>query len=202
MDQIGGVYYINLDRRTDRRVEMETELRKLGLPGTRFSAIEHRMGALGCSRSHLFILKEARAKSLESVLILEDDFELLVSPSVFWDHMNKFFETILSYDVLMINYNMTLPAESSHNSLLWKVQAAQTTSAYLVHHSFYDTLIDHWDVAAKRLEETKGAIPYICDRSWKVLQAASTQWYAFKTRLGRQRDSYSDIEQKRTNYGC
>ena len=200
MDQIGGVYYINLDRRTDRRAEMEAELTKLGLPGTRFSAIEHRMGALGCSRSHLAILKEARAKSLESVLILEDDFELLVSPSVFWDHMNKFFETILSYDVLMINYNM--PPSESCSALLWKVHAAQTASAYLVHHSFYDTLIDHWEVAAKRLEETKGAVPYVCDRSWKVLQAASNQWYAFKTRLGRQRESYSDIEQKRVNYGC
>jgi glycosyl transferase family 25 len=201
MDQIGGVYYINLDRRTDRRAEMEAELQKLGLPGTRFSAIEHRMGALGCSRSHLAILKEARAKSLESVLILEDDFELLVSPSVFWDHMNKFFETILSYDVLMINYNMTLP-ESNSNSFLWKVQGAQTTSAYLVHCSFYDTLINHWEVAAKRLEETHGEIRYVCDRSWKVLQAASNEWYAFKTRMGQQRASYSDIEQKRTNYGC
>lgn len=53
-------FYINLDRRTDRRAEIEKELE--GLAMERFPAVSHPNGAIGCTMSHLACLKLARER--------------------------------------------------------------------------------------------------------------------------------------------
>jgi GR25 family glycosyltransferase involved in LPS biosynthesis len=87
------LYYINLDRRTDRRAAMERKLSALGLSATRISAIapaditpdligaytnlahvEHvRLTELACSLSHHRALEAFLATNDEHALILEDD---------------------------------------------------------------------------------------------------------------------------------
>lgn len=82
---------VNLPARTDRRREMERELRRVGLAGdprVAFVAASapdtsgpfHSRGALGCYLSHLGILREAAALN-RSVLILEDDADFVDLPA-------------------------------------------------------------------------------------------------------------------------
>ncbi len=80
-----AIYVINLAKRTDRLVEMEAELKRVGLslatPGVLlFSAVRpddagpfESIGARGSFMSHLLALEDAVAKGLSRVLILEDD---------------------------------------------------------------------------------------------------------------------------------
>jgi glycosyl transferase family 25 len=80
-----SVYIINLPSRTDRRMEMEQEFLKIGLPidGEKirfFPAIRPdgaagftSLGARGCFLSHLAALTQARDSGKGNVLILEDD---------------------------------------------------------------------------------------------------------------------------------
>jgi len=78
-------YIINLPERSDRRQEMERELKRFGLsvPSDRvkfFPAIKPHdkgefpsIGARGCFLSHLEVLKEAKNQNLNNLLIMEDD---------------------------------------------------------------------------------------------------------------------------------
>lgn len=201
-DHFGGVFYINLERRPDRRKEIERELGRLGLQFERFNGVDKKPGIVGCGLSHLAVLKEARERGLPNVLIFEDDFEFLVPKELFWSQINKFFELRMPYDVLMLSYNIEAedndlmalhnvkPSEPV-NDLIFKVNSNSTASGYIVHSYFYDALIELYEENLPLLESTGKHWIYANDQIWKKLQPTA-KWYGFNTRIGRQRASYSD----------
>ena len=199
---IEEIIYINLDRRTDRRAEMEAELGRLGLSARRFSAVAKRPGIVGCGYSHLAVLKEAREKGLQSILILEDDFEAVVPPAEFHEALQTFFSSAEAedFDVLMLAYYAPHVATVKGNPLVVKVLEAQTASAYVVHQRFYDTLIELYEWAIPELEKTGHHWDFANDQVWKRLQPTA-KWYAFAERLGKQRASYSDTAEQFHDYG-
>lgn len=197
---INKIYYINLDRRTDRRVQIEEELRKMDIVAERFPAIEENHGSVGCARSHLTILHEAKKRGYENVLILEDDFQFLISKSELEQNLNDFFNSFANFDVVMLSYNL-LKFIPEFNRTVGKILIAQTTSGYIINCKFYDKLIKVWEDGLKKLIETEDDKLYSCDQTWKMLQPESA-WYYFKTKVGRQRKSYSDIEHKITDYNA
>ena len=197
---VGGAFYINLDHRTDRRAEIEAELDRIGIPCERFPAIKHNSGIVGCGYSHLAVLKEARARGYESVLLFEDDFQFLVDKETFWSIMAGIEKDLSgSYDVVMLGYNMHHAGPHSEN--LMKVFDAQTTSAYIIHSRMYDILINLWEMATERLLHTGEHWVWALDQVWKRLQP-SKEWYATKVRIGLQRPSFSDIGQKFVDNHC
>lgn len=193
------VIYINLDRRIDRKEEMEAQLKVYGIQAERFSAISHMFGLVGCMKSHLEVLRLAKARDWSSVLVLEDDFEFLVSPQELHATLQEFFALGIPYDVVMLGYN--LKKSQPFHSLLVKVLDAQTASAYIVHKRFYDKLIKLYEKILPKLEHTQLWDTYANDQIWKQLQPKSA-WYAFKKRLGRQRASFSDNTGQFEDYGC
>ena len=197
--QVGGIVYINLERRTDRRQQFESEMKKLGIQAERFSAIEtpgH--GILGCGQSHLAVLKLARDRGWSSVLIFEDDWECLVTPEEFHESLRRFMDLNCPWDVLMLSYN--IQRSTPLNDRVCKVLEAQTASGYIVHQNFYHALIDLYESAMASLEKTRCHWIYANDQIWKQLQPSSN-WYALTKRLGRQRAGYSDNAQANTDYG-
>ena len=193
----GGVFYINLEHRKDRKKQIESELNKMNLNYERYNAIKKEKGYLGCSLSHLNILKEAKRRNLKNVLIFEDDFQFIVDKSKFWEKMNKFFNDNIDYDILLIGYNIN--SSNSYNNELSKVLDSQTTSAYLVNNKFYDRLIENFTEGYKLLEQTDIYNKYAIDQYWKKLQPMNN-WLAFKEKIGIQRESYSDIEGNNVKY--
>jgi len=197
--KIGGAFYINLDARTDRRKEFEGEMEKMGISCERFSAIKGNPGLVGCGYSHMAVIKEAQRRGYESVLIFEDDFELIVDKPTFWETLTNIEKDVGStFDVVMLSYN--IQRSESHSEHLLKVVEAQTTSAYIVHSDLYDELIQLYTWAMPLLQSTGRQWEYANDQIWKRLQPG-TNWYASKLRLGKQRASYSDIEQRFVDYG-
>ena len=73
------IFCINLDDRPDRWQRMQREFDRLGLGKRveRFAAIAHDDGAEGCRRSHVAVCRLAEASGCETVLVFEDDVELL-----------------------------------------------------------------------------------------------------------------------------
>lgn len=189
---IDKIIYINLDRRTDRRNEIEEELDELGIDYIRFPAIENKNGALGCSKSNLECVKLAKKNRYKNVLILEDDFTLLISKEQFYEEINKLFSPNVNFDVCLLAYNANYLQECEY-PFLYKISDSQTTAGYIVNSSYYDTLIDTWEKAVAMFELTNDAKKYTCDQSWKPLQQKDN-WYCFKIRIGRQRPSHSDIQ--------
>ena len=131
----------------------------------------------------------------KNILIFEDDFEFIVSKNNFWKHIDSIKN--LDYDVIMLSYKLV--KHENFNDTLYKVIEAQTASGYLVNNTFFDALIKNLEEAVPKLIETKQHWLYINDQYWKHLQPQS-KWYAFKTRLGKQRKSYSDLGGRVVNY--
>ena len=191
-----SAFYINLDTRTDRRSHFEAECLKMNLHVDRFPGIVHPQGGpLGCSASHLAIIKLARARELPSVMVFEDDFTFLVTKDEF--------DTVLSslpedYDVVMLGYNVI--REDTYSSSFGRTLEAQAGSGYIVHQRAYDALIECWEQAMSKFEQNPHEHwKYICDQSWKSIQP-TLRWYHAIPRVGKQRASWSDLAQRHVDY--
>ena len=197
MENISHTVYINLDRRADRKIEIEAELSRIGLPAERFAAIERKPGALGCGLSHVAVLQRAKQEGWANVLILEDDFSFLVDRETFEQELRAVAE--IPYDVIMLSHGST--HSTPFNSTLSKVASAQTTSGYLVSRRFYDALIQVWSHATTQMEATGDEHRFAIDQAWKVLQSRS-EWFCFNRRIGKQRPGFSDIVGSFVTYNC
>ena len=197
------IFYINLDKRADRREQIERELRQYNLydKAERFSAFHTPdQGCLGCAMSHLAVLELAKERNYQQVLILEDDFYFTVSPQEFENLLQTFFESAPDYNVCMISYNM-IQSTATNQPFIQKILEAQTASGYIVHHSFYDPLIKILEEAIPLLRQTREHWNYANDQIWKRLQPTSN-WFAIVPRCGKQRDGFSDNSNKQESYDC
>lgn len=199
----GGIFYINLDRRTDRRAEIEAELASHGFDGAeRFAAIPWAKGLVGCGYSHMAVLKEARRRGLKNVLIFEDDFQFLVGADDVWKNLRAFFEgpDAAAFDVLMLSYNLF--ASEPHSDVVVRARDVQTASGYVVAAHMYDRLIELYEWAMPLLDSTWQHWIYANDQIWKRFQGGDGRWFAFKERLGRQRPSITDCGEGWADHGC
>jgi GR25 family glycosyltransferase involved in LPS biosynthesis len=195
---IKNAFYINLLSRPDRKKHVEDQLEKIGIKAERFNAIKLKNGAVGCSMSHLKCLEIARTNNWDHVLIVEDDI-LFLNPALFIHKLNEFLSNHKNFDVLLFAGNNMPPYVTIDNSCV-KVTKCQTTTGYLVKSHYYDTLIHNYKEGIKKLmnEPLKHAI-YAIDKYWFRLQEKD-KWYLIIPLSVTQREDYSDIEKKRTNY--
>jgi glycosyl transferase family 25 len=198
---IDHVFYINLEHRKDRKEQIENELKIMSLKqkSERFEAINKKPGIVGCGYSHLAVIKLAKERNYENVLILEDDFEFLVNKEELEFELTRFFENVKDFDVCMLSYNVN-EWKNTEFEFVKKAINVQTASAYIVHKRFYDSLIRLYEEAIPTLERTGIHWIYANDQIWKQLQPDSA-WYCFSRRLGRQRPSYSDNSESFQDYG-
>jgi len=200
---IDKIFYINLDKRTDRREEIENELKQANLydKAERIEAIPTpNQGILGCTMSHLKAIRTAKERDYNNILILEDDFQFTIEKEEFENQITRLFENMPTFDVCMISYNIQRSIETN-DDFLRKVIEAQTASGYIINKCFYDKLINLYEWAIPLLEQTKEHWNYANDQCWKRLQPEAN-WYALATRCGKQRAGYSDNSEKFEDHDC
>ena len=176
-------FYINLNSRPDRRALIEAECTRLGLDAERFPAIQRSPGGLGCGESHLAVLRLARERGYDRVLVLEDDVEFVVDRA-------ELDATIpdSGFDVFMIGYIMVRRDGN-------RIVEAHTTGGYIVASHYYDKLIAKWEEGlALYYQHPYEHWNYILDQYWKPLQLID-QWYASPKELCIQRPGYSDLSE-------
>ncbi len=225
MENIERIVYINLDHRHDRREEVESELRDYDVPQEkirRFSAIKYDPGFIGCTMSHIAVLEEAIRDNVKNILILEDDFQFVVSKKDFDDSLHYFFHDFHldkpcmeptapgarpkgRWDVIMFNYNTNNPENKVEDyrgdSKIGYIRFAQTTCAYLVNGHYMQKLLDNFKEGLHYSLTTMQHWNYSIDIYWKHLQCKD-EWFYFKQRIGKQRISFSDIGNKISYLDC
>ena len=193
-------YYINLESRTDIKEHVEKELQKLGLNINniqRFDAIKMENGALGCSMSHLKCLQIAKEKDYEYIFICEDDITFLNS-ELFLMQLQKFLSTGRSWDVILVAGNNMIPFETIDNTCI-KVSNCQTTTGYIVKREYYDKLISNYKEGIEKQIKEPNKPDYKIDKYWFKLQR-DDNWFLITPLSVIQREDYSDIEKKVTNF--
>lgn len=198
ISDIKHCYYINLSSRMDRKQHVEKQLERVGIVGTRFNAIKLNNGAIGCSMSHLKCLETAKKLNLPHLLIVEDDITFL-KPDLFIQQFNFFLKNHSVWDVVLIGGNNVPPYLPIDSSCI-KVQRCQTTTGYLVKQHYFDTLINNFKEGINLLlNYPDNHRQYAIDKYWFSLQQKD-HWYLIIPLSVVQREDYSDIEKKHTNY--
>jgi GR25 family glycosyltransferase involved in LPS biosynthesis len=195
---IDKIIYINLNKREDRREEIEKELQDYSLSFERFEAIEKNYG-LGSLMSHLEVLKIARERQYKNILIFEDDFQFIVSKEKVEEELSNLFDSNIDFDVCFL-INGAFKIEDIENySFIKRTTHSSTASAYIVKQHYYDTLIELYEENVPLLESTGLHWLYTNDKCWDKLQMKD-KWYLFTNPFGKQRPGYSDNSQSYTNY--
>jgi Glycosyltransferase family 25 (LPS biosynthesis protein) len=199
MDILKHTFFINLNSRTDRLEHVTKQLESIGLVGERFNAIKTAVGAIGCTLSHIRCLELAKQREYEHVFICEDDITFL-DPDTFVSSLDKFHSNReLDWDVLIIGGNIVPPYDSIGDYCV-RVGECQTTTGYVVKRHYYDVLIDNFRDSVKNLvRDPVNKKEYALDIYWKRLQK-SGRWYMIFPLTVVQYDTYSDIEERYTDY--
>ena len=198
VSDIKHAFYINLDSRPDRKQHVERQLGIIGINAQRFKAIKLQNGALGCSLSHLKLIETAKANNWPHILVVEDDI-LFTNPSLFVQQCNKFLSTHKEFDVALISGNNIPPYREIDDTCV-QVTKCQTTTGYLVQNHYFDTLIQNYKMGIQNLmREPENHRIYAIDKFWFNLQAIH-KWYLIIPLTVAQREDYSDIEKRPTNY--
>jgi GR25 family glycosyltransferase involved in LPS biosynthesis len=195
--------YINLEARKDRKEHIESQFKSVGIVSPRrFNAIKLKNGRVGCSMSHLKCIEIAKKNNWPYVMICEDDL-LILDSTKFVQHVNRFFSLHGnindSWNVLLIAGNNVPPYMKVDDTCI-RVSHCQTTTCYIVKKSYYNILIGNIREGIERLiKEPERHNFFAIDKYWIQLQKKHT-WYMLAPVVAVQREDYSDIEQRKTNY--
>lgn len=204
MDLIEKIVYINLDYRTDRNQSILQTLKDIPSEKIqRFSAIREKVGRLGCTKSHIAVLKMAISQRWKNVLIMEDDMSWKTKDNL--DTLRTLIQN--PYDVIVL-------AGMYSETIEHKLVRCHGTGAYLVNQSYYKTLLANFEEGYSLLYKalTKpifrlGGVKIIADRSaqydytidmfWTILQAKDN-WFILS--MFHSLPQYSDVLNDVINY--
>ena len=193
------IFYINMDDRVDRRNRFEKHMKKYDLDCERFSGIKDSVGSVGCAKSHLTILKNAKNSGCENVIIMEDDFAFNLSPKELDEKLKLIFDNKLDFDAFHLSFRWRLCEESQEYTYLKKLKFCHYCSCYIINNKCYDELIEWWEKALQLLEATRNTRLYSCDISYIPL-LKNKKWYCFDKPIGVQLSGYSNIENRFINH--
>ena len=189
-------YYINLDHRTDRRQEIETELERMQItPFTRFPAIKHKKGAVGCTQSHVECLQLGIASGADHILVFEDDFVFRTDMETVHQVLQDVIQ--IDYDVFLLGYcfsNKREPVKPTTHKKFNRIQNGSCTHGYMVSRRYAKKLLENFAMSVALLFKTGNECRYSLDQFWKMLQFNDKFLGYEKGPLGFQREGFSDIE--------
>lgn len=197
---ITNVFYINLEHRTDRKEHIESELNQVGFNNVeRFNAVKMKNGRVGCTLSHIKCIELAKERNYSHVVICEDDTKF-TNVELFKKQLNTFLTKKHNWDVVIFAGNNVPPYEQIDDTCI-SVTRCQTTTCYMVNGHYYDALLDNYKEGLEKLMRyPEQHISYAIDKYWFSLQLKDN-WFLITPLTVIQREDYSDIEQRVTNYG-
>ena len=200
MDKIDRIFYINLSHRKDRYEQINSEFNKMNFDSSKIERFEAvyipQLPCLGCTKSHLNVIKLARERNYKNIMIFEDDFQFIVEEDIFKNNIKSFFDKNLDFKAVMFSY--LYDSKNIYDDLLSTSNTCRTASGYIVNSKYFDELILCLQYGSIMLEKTGEHWNYINDQIWKTIQG--DKWFIFNKRMGIQRESYSDLANMVINY--
>ena len=210
-DIVDDVYYINLTKRHDRRELIDIEMLKHGIKAQRQEGFEitdievqdylqlhpefneHDKNLtpsrLGCAKSHLEIIKKAKDRNIDCVLILEDDCEFIQSPHEVLDKAFMDLNYQPPCDILYLGANILADIKRISPNL-GKISGSYCAHAYIVFKRAYDHILNFDYKSYRAIDEL-----YM-----NMSRDSRFNIYTVLPVTAIQRPSYSDIEGKDVNY--
>lgn len=190
--------YINLASRQDRRRSIERQVAEMDIPATRFDAIRHENGALGCVQSHISILEQALSETDPPpyVCVFEDD-ALFLTPVETKKKAMRVHRRHADWDVILLGGNNFPPFHPVDDDCA-RVANCQTTHAYIVKYRFIPTLIENFKHSQTLLSSTQDGGQAL-DQQWKHLQRQFKFLLLYPVAVD-QLEGFSDITGEHVSY--
>lgn len=204
-DYIDKIIYINLNNRTDRKIELEEIFVKYEIPKDkiiRLPATKHKYGNIGCYQSHISALNMAIENNYKNVLILEDDFNFSYEKEKINKIFSDFFEIFKNkWCVFQLVWGPSKNVLKLGGTNFYKCEKGGCTGGYLVNSIFYETMMKNFKEGINKLIASGGKTygknkisPYNIDMYWIILQKKTFFWVTYLPSLGIMRESKSDIQ--------
>jgi GR25 family glycosyltransferase involved in LPS biosynthesis len=190
------IYCINLDRRTDRWESVQNEFKKFNIKNIiRFSGIDGNMlkndtvllnGELGILLTHLEIIKKAKLDNLDNVLIIEDD---VIFSDEFLNIQSYMKEVPDDWDFIYFggNHIYGKPPQKINEKIL-KLNFTVALQCVAIKKTMFDKIIE---ILPKKQKQVDG---YYADFH------KSCNAYCFYPNIAKQKEGFSDIQNKFVNY--
>jgi GR25 family glycosyltransferase involved in LPS biosynthesis len=208
MDKVDILYYINLDYRTDRKLEFLDWIEESGFPEEKVERIQAvatpGRGHVGCLLSHIKVLDTFLESSHKICMLFEDDYQPL-KVEEFLSDIGRIFDSSVDFDIVMLSYN-ELKSDETEIPFLHKVNHSFTASGFIITRTFAKILKDFWESGIKLLLQEEELTKRKCDKYmndvyWMELMPVS-KWFCYYPRLGIQRPSFSDLQMHHTAYNA
>jgi glycosyl transferase, family 25 len=194
-----AIFVINLEYRSDRRIAIEKELLRVGWQAEFFPAIRPNsaanfpsIGARGCYLSHLSVLRSARHKKIERLIILEDDLNFAPDFAEDWDFS--------MFELERKEWSIFYPGHTLENLQPGLTRLAPQTSVQCSHFivingSAFSPIIDELERILSRPAGHPIGGPMHVDGAYSAIRMhdPSLITYAYSPALGYQRPSRTDI---------
>jgi hypothetical protein len=152
-DYFDGAFYLNLDKRPERKEAFERRIKEIGIEVERFSALELKEEdvanpfnendwhiKLSCTHSHFEMIKEAKKRGWKNCVIFEDD---CVFANGFIEKIKLCVEELktLDWDIFYLGGEPDNPCEPISDNISKCPQGLYGTHAYVINESFYDNIL-------------------------------------------------------------
>jgi GR25 family glycosyltransferase involved in LPS biosynthesis len=172
-------FYINLDKSTDRKTNVENQIKKYEINGLeRFSALTDEMIQYSCTKSHLSVLNKSLKEGYETVFIAEDDFQIYdecyynvddIKNINFEQVLNSVHEDLknIEWDVVLLGCNPKsyIIKETDNLGVINKSTGAW---AYLIKNTTFQFIIDNLNYKKDYLA-IDDFLPKLNEKGFKVL---------------------------------
>lgn len=202
MEHIDAFYFINLDRRKDRLIQISGELEKMKIPEEkiiRVQGFEHKIGIFGCGKSHISAINHFIASGKNRCMIFEDDFEFTETKEKVNEVLRNIFTSGAEIDCLMLagKDNCVLTIDPTQKIYLQRIFFATCPSCYVLTKKYAPGLLNNLSEGIAKQEKWINAFgepenAFNNDYYW-IYEQMSRKYYFTVPKLGRQRDSPSDI---------
>lgn len=194
-DFFDEIYCINLDKRTDRWRDIQAEFKKCSIEKRvkRFSAIEHIDGRIGCIKSHLEIIKQAKKKKLDNVLIFEDD-AIIVNDNINSVLFQATSQLPSDWDLFYLGANLHTQLIRYSNSLA-TLKHAYATHAIAYSKNVYDMFIEKFEKLLSIAAQDDILDVWLANNIQPMNKS-----FTVKPILATQKNDYSDINKSEVNY--
>jgi hypothetical protein len=144
-------YVVNLKRRKDRLEHIKSEMDYISWDFDLFEAID-KNSHLGCTLSHVEIIKDAKSKNYESVMVIEDDCSFMPYAKSFIKQLDSELKDV-TYAILNLSPTHNRPVQISKDYRLLidttnfppmeeRHRGVFATNMIVYHKSIYDDVID------------------------------------------------------------
>jgi hypothetical protein len=199
------IYYINVDDRQDCRDHLAKQFKLFPsfCKPVRIPAYKETNSAIGCTKSHIKCILEAKKNNLPYICVVEDNLEV-TNPLTFADTLTNVKNIIdsneIEWDVICLGGIMP---ESSNNTrikdILINAENLQTTIGFIVNSKYYDIILKNYLEGLNQFQKTGDGNKYAIDQNWKHLQSKD-KWFCIHPNAIKQKSMYSSIEERIINY--